>query len=74
MFTFRSSLTFAVMAFIVALAVLLIAIQVLALRWATHEAASAHMDASSARALELDASGRPFLPRVERSTSSSAMR
>ena len=51
MFTFRSSLTFAVMAFIVALAVLLIAIQVLALRWATHEAASAHMDASSARAL-----------------------
>jgi adenylate cyclase len=51
MFTFRSSLTFAVMAFIVALAVLLIAIQVRALRWATHEAASAHMDASSARAL-----------------------
>src|SRR6476660_5713924 len=51
MFTFRSSLTFAVMAFIVALAVLLIAIQILALRWATHEAASAYMDATSAKAL-----------------------
>jgi adenylate cyclase len=51
MFTFRTSLTFAVMAFIVALAVLLIAIQVLALRWATHEAASAYMDATSAKAL-----------------------
>jgi adenylate cyclase len=51
MFTFRSSLTFAVMAFIVALAVLLIAIQVLALRRATHEAASAYMDATSAKAL-----------------------
>jgi adenylate cyclase len=51
MFTFRTSLTFAVMAFVVALAVLLIAIQVRALRWATHEAASAYMDASSAKAL-----------------------
>ena len=51
MFTFRTSLTFAVMAFIVALAVLLIAIQILALRWATHEAASAYMDATSAKAL-----------------------
>ena len=51
MFTFRTSLTFAVMAFIVALAVLLIAIQVLSLRWATHEAASAYMDATSAKAL-----------------------
>ena len=51
MFTFRTSLTFAVMAFIVALAVLLIAIQILSLRWATHEAASAYMDATSARAL-----------------------
>ena len=49
MFTFRTSLTFAVMAFIVALAVLLIAIQILSLRWATHEAASAYMDATSAR-------------------------
>ena len=43
MFTFRTSLTFAVMAFVVALAVLLIAIQVRSLRWATHEAASAYM-------------------------------
>ena len=51
MFTFRTSLTFAVMAFVVALAVLLIAIQVRALRRATHEAASAYMDASSAKAL-----------------------
>ena len=51
MFTFRTSLTFAVMAFIVALAVLLIAIQVRSLRWATQEAASAYMDATSAKAL-----------------------
>jgi adenylate cyclase len=51
MFTFRISITFAVMAFIVALAGLLIAIQVRALRWATREAASAYMDATSAKAL-----------------------
>jgi adenylate cyclase len=51
MLTFRTSLTFAVMAFIVALAVLLIAIQVRALRWATKEAASAYMDATSSKAL-----------------------
>src|SRR5476651_2617882 len=50
MFTFRTSITFAVMAFIVALAALLIAIQVLALRWATREAASAYMDATSTKA------------------------
>ena len=50
MFTFRTSITFAVMAFIVALAGLLIAIQVQALRWATQEAASAYMDATSTRA------------------------
>jgi adenylate cyclase len=50
MFTFRTSITFAVMAFIVALAVLLIAIQVRALRRATEEAASAYMDATSAKA------------------------
>ena len=50
MVTFRTSITFAVMAFIVALAVLLIAIQVRALRWATQEAASAYMDATSAKA------------------------
>jgi adenylate cyclase len=39
------------MAFIVALAALLITIQVRALHWATHEAASAYMDATSANAL-----------------------
>jgi adenylate cyclase len=50
MLTFRTSITFAVMAFIVALATLLIAIQVRALRWATQEAASAYMDATSAKA------------------------
>ncbi len=50
MLTFRTSITFAVMAFIVALAALLIAIQVRALRWATHEAASAYMDATSTKA------------------------
>jgi adenylate cyclase len=51
MLTFRTSITSAVMAFIVALAVLLIAIQVRALHWATQEAASAYMDATSAKAL-----------------------
>jgi adenylate cyclase len=50
MLTFRTSITFAVMAFIVALAGLLIAIQVRALRWATQEAASAYMDATSTKA------------------------
>ena len=51
MFTFRTSITLAVMAFIVALAALLIAIQVRALHWATREAASAYMDATSTKAL-----------------------
>jgi adenylate cyclase len=50
MLTFRTSITFAVMAFVVALAALLIAIQDLALRWATQDAASAYMDATSAKA------------------------
>jgi adenylate cyclase len=50
MFTFRTSITLAVMAFIVALAALLIAIQVQALHWATQEAASAYMDATSTKA------------------------
>jgi adenylate cyclase len=50
MLTFRTSITFAVMAFIVALAALLIGIQARALRWATHEAASAYMDATSTKA------------------------
>jgi adenylate cyclase len=50
MLTFRTSITFAVMAFIVALAGLLIAIQVRALGWATQEAAFAYMDATSTKA------------------------
>ena len=51
MFTFRTSITFAVLAFIVALAALLIAIQVRALSLATGEAASAYMDAASTKAV-----------------------
>jgi adenylate cyclase len=51
MFTFRTSITFAVMAFIVALAGLLIAIQVRVLHLATQEASSAYMDATSTKAL-----------------------
>jgi adenylate cyclase len=50
MFTFRTSITLAVMAFIVALAALLIAIEVRALHWATREAACAYMDANSTKA------------------------
>jgi adenylate cyclase len=50
MLTFRTSITVAVMAFIVALAALLIAIQDRALRWATQDAASAYMDATSTKA------------------------
>jgi adenylate cyclase len=50
--TFRTSITLAVMAFIMALATLLIAIQVRALHWATKEAASAYMDATSTKASE----------------------
>src|SRR5262245_28468209 len=50
MLTFRTSITFAVMAFILALAALLIAIQARSLRWATQEAASAYMDATSTKA------------------------
>jgi len=48
--TFRTSITLAVMAFIIALAALLIAIQIRALHWATREAASAYMDATSTKA------------------------
>jgi adenylate cyclase len=51
MLTFRTSITFAVMAFVVTLAALLIVIQDRALRWATQDAASAYMDASSAKAV-----------------------
>ncbi|HXO70523.1 MAG TPA: adenylate/guanylate cyclase domain-containing protein [Bradyrhizobium sp.] len=51
MFTFRTSITFAVMAFIVTLASLLIAIQARSMRLATQEAASAYMDATSSKVL-----------------------
>jgi adenylate cyclase len=51
MFTFRTSITFAVMAFIVTLAALLIAIQARSMRLATEGAASAYMDATSAKVL-----------------------
>ena len=51
MFTFRTSITFAVMAFIVTLAAVLIAIQTRSMRLATHEAASAYMDATSSKVL-----------------------
>jgi adenylate cyclase len=50
LFTFRTSITSAVMAFIIALASLLIAIQVRTLSLAAREAASAYMDATSAKA------------------------
>jgi adenylate cyclase len=50
MFTFRTSITFVVMAFIVALATLLIVIQERTLQWATQESASAYMDATSTKA------------------------
>jgi adenylate cyclase len=50
MLTFRTSITFAVMAFIVGLSALLIAIQERALHLATKEAASAYMDATSTKA------------------------
>lgn len=49
--TFRTSITFAVMAFVVALTLLLIAIQLRSLRFATREAASAYMDATSTKVL-----------------------
>ncbi|APO51658.1 hypothetical protein LUI11_31770 [Bradyrhizobium diazoefficiens] len=51
MFTFRTSITLAVMTFVVALAGLLIAIQARSLRAATHEAASAFMDSASTKSL-----------------------
>src|SRR4051812_30299532 len=49
--TFRTTITMAVMAFITALGVCLIVIQILTLRAAAGEAASAYMDAASAHAL-----------------------
>ena len=51
MLTFRTSITFAVMAFIAALAGLLIFIQFWTFRLAAEEAASARMDAASAETL-----------------------
>jgi len=51
MLTFRTSITFAVMAFIIALTALLIAIQLRSLRFATQEAASAYMDATTTKVL-----------------------
>ncbi len=51
MFTFRTSITFAVMAFIAALAALLIFIQFWTFHLAAKEAASARMDAASAETL-----------------------
>src|SRR5450631_3363781 len=51
MLTFRTSITFAVMAFVVVLTALLIAIQLRSLRSATQEAASAYMDATSTKVL-----------------------
>ena len=50
MFTFRTSITFAVMVFVAALAALLILIQFKTFHLATREAASAYMDAASSRA------------------------
>src|SRR3954451_25304826 len=51
MLTFRTSITFAVMVFIVTLAAVLIAIQTRSMRLATEEAASAYMEASSSKVL-----------------------
>jgi adenylate cyclase len=51
MLSFRTSITFAVMAFIATLAVLLIVIQFWTFHLAAKETASAHMDAASARTL-----------------------
>ena len=51
MLTFRTSITFAVMAFIVAVAGLLIFIQFWTFRLAAKEAASARMDAAGAETL-----------------------
>ena len=50
MLTFRTSITCAVMAFVIGLAALLITIQIRALRWAAQDAASAYMDATSTKA------------------------
>jgi adenylate cyclase len=51
MLTFRTSITFAVMAFIITLAAVLIGIQTRSMRLATEAAASAYMDATSSKVL-----------------------
>jgi len=51
MLTFRTSITCAVMAFIAALAVLLIVVQLWSFHLAAKETASAYMDAASAKTL-----------------------
>src|SRR5215475_8438463 len=73
MLTFRTSITFAVMAFILTLAALLIAIQVRVLHWATLGAASAYMDATSTKAqgrLQTEISAIASLVRVLATSSS----
>ncbi|WFU39089.1 adenylate/guanylate cyclase domain-containing protein [Bradyrhizobium sp. CB82] len=75
MLTFRTSITFAVMAFIIALAALLITIQVRALHLATQEAASAFMDATSSKALgrlQMEITAMASLVRVLATSSSVA--
>src|SRR5262249_9117538 len=75
MFTFRTSITFAVMAFILALAALLIAIQVRVLHWATQEAAAAYMDTTSTKAfgrLQSEIAAMASLVRVLATSSSVA--
>jgi adenylate cyclase len=75
MFTFRTSITFAVMAFILALAALLIAIQVRVLHWATQEAAAAYMDTTSTKAfgrLQAEITAMASLVRVLATSSSVA--
>jgi adenylate cyclase len=75
MLTFRTSITFAVMAFIFALATLLIAIQDRALRWAARDAASAYMDATSTKAfgrLQTELTALDSLVRVLATSSSLA--
>src|SRR5246127_981174 len=75
MFTFRTSITFAVMAFILALAALLIASQARVLHWATQEAAAAYMDATSTKAfgrLQTEITAMASLVRVLATSSSVA--
>src|SRR5262245_61025813 len=75
MFTFRTTITFAVMAFVVGLAALLIAIQARSLASATRQAASAYMDATSSKVfgrLQTEVSGVVSLLDVMATSSSVA--